>query len=416
MEARRRVVVTGYGAICSLGESSAEIWSNVLEKKIGYGLHELPDKRIKARFFGFMAPRKGRYNGYPRGLMRRMSEFARLALVAAREAVVMAFPGTSPAAVYSPFDCGVIIGTGWGGLDSANENNAEYLRTGYGDSHSTIISMNNAATALTSMYYKLRGIQSTPVAACASGGIAIGEAVEVIRRGHATCMLAGGSESLKEQFNVWSIDVLDALSKEAVDPEKACCPFSLDRSGFILSEGAAVLCLEELESAVRRGATILAEVSGYGNSTDAHDFTAPAPDGQGRVQAMRRALASAGRTPEQIDYINAHGTSTPLNDENETKAIKEVFGVRAPRVKVSSTKSYTGHLIGAAGAMESVLCVKAIEHNIVPATIHLNRPDPSCDLDYTPNEHFTGGRIDSCLNLSFGFGGSNSALVINRVA
>lgn len=416
MTSRKRVVVTGYGAICSLGENTNEIWSAILEKRIGYKIHEFTDSRIKSKFFGFIPPNKNRYSRYPKGLTRRVSEFARLSLVATSEALGMAFGGESPAVVYSPFDCGVIVGTGWGGVDTLNENNNEYKRTEFGSPHTTIQCMNNAGTATISMHYKLRGYQSTPIAACASGNIAIGEAIQVIRRGDAACMIAGGGESMKEQFNVWSVDVLEALSKETVDPIKACCPFNMDRSGFVLSEGAAVLCLEEFESAVRRGAKILAEVSGYGNSTDAFDFTAPAPDAQGRVQAIRRTLRDAGISPEQIDYVNAHGTSTPLNDINESEAIKEALGPWASKVKLSSTKSYTGHLIGAAGAIESVFCIKAIEQNIIPATIHLLKPDPRCDLDYTPNEHVTQAKVDTCLNLSFGFGGANGALIINRVA
>jgi len=220
---------------------------------------------------------------------------------------------------------------------------------------------------------------------------------------------------LKEQFNVWSGAVLEALRKERIDPMKACCPFGMGRSGFVLSEGAAVICLEEFESALRRGAKIFAEVSGYGNSTDAFDFTAPAPDGQGRVQSMWRTLANAKISPDQIDYVNAHGTSTQLNDYNESQAIKEVLGSWASKVKISSTKSYTGHLIGAAGAIESVVCIKAIEQNIIPATINLNDPDPLCNLDFTPNEHVMQAKVDRCLNLSFGFGGANSGLIINRV-
>lgn len=415
MASTKRVVVTGYGAICSLGENSSEIWSNILDKKIGYRIHEFADKRIKAKFYGFMDTNKSRYKGYPKGLIRRLPEFARLSLVAASEAVTMAFSGVSPSDIYSPFDCGVIVGTGWGGMDTVNENNNEYVRTQFGGPYTTIQSMNNAGTAGISMHFKLRGYQSTPIAACASGGIAIGEALQVIRRGDALCMLAGGSESLKEQFNVWSVDVLEALSKEPTDPVKACCPFGMGRSGFVLSEGAAVLCLEEFESAVRRGAKIFAEVSGYGNSTDAFDFTAPAPDAQGRVQSMRRTLASAGILPDEIDYVNAHGTSTQLNDYNESQSIKEALGSWASKVKISSTKSYTGHLIGAAGAIESIFCIKAIEQNVIPATINLTEPDPLCDLDFTPNEHVMQAKIDRCLNLSFGFGGANSGLIINRV-
>jgi 3-oxoacyl-[acyl-carrier-protein] synthase II len=278
------------------------------------------------------------------------------------------------------------------------------------------MSMPSLGTAAVSMQFGLRGYQTTPVAACASGAIAIGEAVEAIRRGDAKMMVAGGSESLREIFNIWSIDVLEALSMEQSDVTRACCPFSQHRSGFVLSEGAAVVCLEDFDSAVARGARILAEITGYGNASDAHDYTAPAPDALGRIRAMKRAIDVAGIRPEEIDYVNAHGTSTQLNDLNESFAIKEVLGPRAAGVRVSSTKSYTGHLIGAAGAIETIFCVKAITERTVPATIHLTHPDPKCaGLDYTPNEHVFDAKVDTCLKLSFGFGGANAALVIKRV-
>lgn len=416
-EHNRRVVITGYGALCSLGANSDQIWRSVVDKKLGYKLHEFSDQRIKAKFFGMIDAEtiRDQHQGFSKGLLRKLSDFAKYALISGREALQAAFAGANPAAHYSPFDCGVIIGTGWGGLDSANANNTEYNQSRFASPFATIMSMNNVATAALSMHFGLKGFQNTPVAACASGAIAIGEAVEVIRRGQARCMLAGGSESLRDVFNVWSIDVLDALSKEVADPSKACCPFSLDRSGFVLSEGAAVVCLEEMESAVARGARILAEVSGYHNCSDAYDFTAPAPDCQGRFQVIAGALREAGMAPGQISYVNAHGTSTPLNDHYETLALKEVMGQAAYEVPISSTKSYTGHLIGAAGAMETIICVKAIENNLIPATINLMRPDPACDLNYAPNQHVTGVPVDACLNLSFGFGGANAALVIKRV-
>ena len=410
---RRRVAITGYGAICSLGENSSEIWEAIMAYRVGYRRHEPSDSSIRARFFGFLDSRADRYRHLPRTLLRRLPEYARLAMVSAHEAVEMAFGG-SPTRAYDPFQCGVAIGTGWGGLDSANCNSNDYRVTKLASSHSTIMSMNNVATAALSMHYKLRGYQTTPVAACASGAIAIGEAIHAIQRGDVRCMLAGGSESLREAFNVWSIDILEALTREPHDPQLACCPFNLGRSGFVLSEGAAVLCLEDLESARERGAQVLAELSGYGNYSDGHDFTAPVPDALGRVHVIRRALENAGRAPSEIDYINAHGTSTPLNDVNESQAIKAAFGEAARKVHISSTKSYTGHLIGAAGAIETLFCTKAIENQVVPATLHLTNPDPACDLDYTPNEHLTDARVNTCMNLSFGFGGANAALVIER--
>ena len=274
--------------------------------------------------------------------------------------------------------------------------------------------MHSVATAAISLNWNIRGYTNTPVAACATGTIAIGDAYEVIRSGRAKVMLAGGSESLKEVFNVWSIDVIQALSKEQSDVRRACCPFSARRSGFVLAEGAAILCIEEREHALARGAHIVGEITGYGNYSDAYDMTAPAADLQARHRAIMRAMGDAGRGPADIGYINLHGTSTPINDVNETNSIKSAFGDAAPGIPMSSTKSYTGHLIGAAGSLETIFCLKAMETGIVPATIHLDEADPDCDLDYTPNRHRHVGRIDAALNLSFGFGGANAALVVAR--
>lgn len=416
-----RVAVTGYGALCSLGSDAQSIWHAICDRRIGYARSELPDARIRARFFGFLdgngllsAPPSGGGVTVNKALWRQLAPFARMALRASAEAMTHA-GGLAPVlSHHGALACGVIIGTGWGGIDAANTHSAQYRKSGLASPFSSLMSMPSAATAAVSQALGLRGYQTTPVAACASGAIAIGEAAEVIRRGAARCMLAGGTESLKELFNIWSIDILDALSKEQEDAQRACCPFSLDRSGFVLSEGAAVLCLEEWEAAQRRGARILGEVAGYGNHSDAYDLTAPAPDREARVAAIDAALAQAGLATTQIDYINAHGTSTPLNDEDESEAIKRSFGDQAPHIPISSTKSYTGHLIGAAGAMESILCLQAMDAQMAPATLHLRRPDPRCDLDYTPNEHRALPRMDACLNLSFGFGGANAALVLTR--
>lgn len=339
--------------------------------------------------------------------------FAKYTAIAAQEAVSMAFNEASPSDIYPDIDCGVIIGTGWGGLDEAYECHDLYRETGSGSPLGSLLTMPNVATAACSLMWNLRGYQNTPVAACATGTIAIGDAAELIRNGRAKMMLAGGAEALNSMTNTWNIDILQALSKEQLDIEKACCPFSKARSGFVLSEGAAVVCLEEMESAISRGARILGEITGYGSYSDARDFTAPAEDMIARVQSIRGALADAGITPGQVDYVNAHGTSTPLNDVNETASIKLALGEAAYRVPVSSTKSYSGHLIAAAGSFETIVCLKTIETGIVPATIHLNDPDPECDLDYVPNTH-RRVKVDTTLNLSFGFGGANAALVIER--
>jgi 3-oxoacyl-[acyl-carrier-protein] synthase II len=382
--------------------------------RVGYKAVEFPDPKINARFFSFMEDRRQRYAGFPKAVLKMLPTFAKNALVASREALTMAFGGSDDIHRYlqSPFDIGAIIGTGWGGTDAVNDNNNDYRDSGLASSFATLMSMHSIGTAAVALNWNLRGYQNTPVAACATGTIAIGDAYEVIRSGRAKVMLAGGSESLKEVFNVWSIDVIQALSKEQHDVRRACCPFSARRSGFVLAEGAAVLCLEEREHALARGATILGEITGYGNYSDAYDMTAPADDLRARHMAIVRAVGPAG--PGRIGYINLHGTSTPINDVNETNTIKSAFGDAAPGIPMSSTKSYTGHLIGAAGSLETIFCLKALETGTIPATIHLDEADPACDLDYTPNRHRQVQRIDAALNVSFGFGGANSALVVER--
>lgn len=411
----KRVVVTGYGAVCALGENVPAIWDAMMDYRIGYSRIDMSGSNVQAKFFGVMTPDRKRYQGLSKSLLKMAPAFARNALVASREALDMAFgAGVAPTAQISPFDIGVIIGTGWGGTDSIIRNHDEYREIGMTTSFATLMSMHSVATGLASLNWNLRGYQNTPIAACATGTMAIGDAFEIIRSGRQKVMLAGGSESLMDPFNVWTIDVTQALSKEQDDPTRACCPFDASRSGFVLSEGAAVLCLEELEHALARNATILGEVTGYANCSDAHDMTAPADDMQARVQVIRRSLADAGRDPDSIGYINAHGTSTPQNDLNETNSLKIALGDTARRIPMSSTKSYTGHLIGAAGSFEAIVCLKAIETGTVPATIHLTNPDRECDLDYTPNVHVTGREIDVAMNLSFGFGGTNCALILEK--
>ena len=408
----RRVVVTGYGAVTPLGMSAEESWAAIMDYRTGYQYYDWREMGIKSHYFG-VVNQEPDLKTVPAAIRRRLPRFARLALSSAREAMAMAFPEGTPADYYDLLDCGTIIGTGWAGQDETQINYEEYLRSKLGSPFGCFISMPNVATAACSLYWGLRGYQNTPIAACATGTIAIGDAFEVIRSGRAKMMLAGGGESLRTSASVWNIDVLGALASEAEDITKASCPFSLDRNGFVLSEGAAVLCLEDRESALARGAKIFGEIKGYGNYSDAFDFSAPAEDKVARVKTIRRALEQAGLDPADIDYINAHGTSTPMNDVNESEAIKEVFGDRARLVPISSTKSYSGHLIAAAGSFESIVCLQALEHQCVPATHNLNAPDPLCDLDYVPegHRHLT---LHNTLNLSFGFGGANAVLVIGK--
>jgi len=413
---KRRVVVTGYGSLTSLGENAAEAWQSIMDYKLGYSRIELGDKNIKANYFALIEPKKERYRSIAKPILRVLPMFARNAVVAATEAMRMAFGDPSRLRdSYDPHACGVIVGTGWGGLDEAYSIRDSYRDTGFGSPYGSLITMPSIASGACSLLWNLRGYQNTVIAACATGTISIGDACEVIRSGRAEMMLAGGSESLRSETNIWNIDVLNALSKESARDNAACCPFDKKRSGFVLAEGAAVLCLEELQQAQKRGATILGEITGYGNYSDASDFISPAEDMSARARTILAALQQAGKRPNEIDYINAHGTSTPLNDVNETNSIKLALGQVAYKIPISSTKSYSGHLISAAGSFESIICLKAIEHRILPGTINLNDPDPACDLNYLPNRHAQVERVDTTLNLSFGFGGTNAALIIERV-
>ncbi|EMB4325071.1 beta-ketoacyl-[acyl-carrier-protein] synthase family protein [Pluralibacter gergoviae] len=410
----RRVVVTGYGAVTPLGASADACWASIMAGRLGYRYVDMSAHGVAARFFGLIDD-EPTLKGVPAAIRRRLPRHGRLSLAAAREAMAMAFGDGHPHDSYDPLACGAIIGTGWGGQDETYEFYDQYQGTGVGSPFGCFFGMPSAATAACSLLWGLRGYQNTPVAACATGTIAVGDAFEVIRSGRASMMLAGAGESLRRDASVWNIDVLGALSRETQQATRACCPFSADRSGFVLSEGAAVLCLEERDAALARGATVLGEIKGYGNYSDAFDFTAPAADKVARVKTIERALAQAEMRPQDIDYINAHGTSTPLNDLNETEAVKMALGEQARQIPISSTKSYTGHLIAAAGSFESIICLQALAHQLMPGTCNLVRPDPACDLDYIADGH-RPGRLNNTLNLSFGFGGANAALIISRSA
>lgn len=408
-----RVVITGYGGVCPLGDNTHQIWQGILNKKHGYSKFDYQDKNIKAKFFGKInEPLKTEW--VSKKILKNAPRFAQLALLAAKEALEMSFNNTSLHKYYPSTECGVIVGTGWGGFDNTAANFFAY-REGSPSIQACFHTMPSIATAAIAVNWNLKGYQSTPVAACATGNIAIGEAYEIIKSGRMSFMLAGGAESTMGHFPVWSIDVLSALSKEQDDLDKACCPFSSERSGFVLSEGSAVVCLESLEHAKKRNAKILGEVIGYANHSDAWaTLTAPAPDMEGKIETVKNALKSSGLECIDIDYINAHGTSTPMNDLSETNVLKAVFGDLAYKIPVSSTKSYTGHLISAAGAMETIFCLKSMKYRIIPATINLKKSDPLCDLNYVPNEHVYHYPIKHALNVNYGFGGANSCLILKE--
>ncbi|HEV8662929.1 MAG TPA: beta-ketoacyl-ACP synthase II, partial [Candidatus Methylomirabilis sp.] len=307
------------------------------------------------------------------------------------------------------------IGTGMGGLPMLVEEQKRLLERGPSRVSPFFIPaiITNLASGWVSMIYGARGPNSCVSTACATGNHAIGDSFRIIQRGEADAMIAGGTEAVVLPLTIAGFASMKALSTRNDDPARASRPFDKDRDGFVMGEGAGVVVLEALETAVKRGAPILAELIGYGMSADAHHITAPAPEGEGAARSMQAALHDAGVRPEEIDYINAHGTSTPYNDRNETQAIKRLFGQHAYRLAVSSTKSMTGHLLGAAGGVEAVATVLALRHGLVPPTINYESPDPDCDLDYVPNKPREVA-IRVALSNSFGFGGTNATLVFRK--
>lgn len=413
---RNRVVITGVGAVCSLGRNVPEIWRSILDYQVGYRRYAHPDPAVSAQFFGRIDDALD-LSLFSKKITKLLPRFAKLGLMSASEALTMAFGDSSSETLdkyYSPFERGVIFGTGWGGQDSTIENNDAYVASGLASPVSNILSMHSVCSGCISINWNFRGYQNTPIAACATSNVSIGDACERIRSGKAKMMLAGGAESITGDYNVWTVDILGALSKATGRAEEACCPFDAKRSGFILSEGGAALCLEALDSALARKATILGEITGYANFSDGYDITAPAEDVMGRYMSISEALRESGSDGHDIDYVNVHGTSTPLNDINETRALKMVFGSQASSVPMSSTKSYTGHLIAAAGAMETIFCLQSIREGIIPATMHLKDRDPECDLDYVPGRHRENAAVNKVLNVNYGFGGVNSALVLEK--
>jgi 3-oxoacyl-[acyl-carrier-protein] synthase II len=346
--------------------------------------------------------------------VKRMDLFIQYAMAAAKTAMDTA--GLDMAAEEAD-RVGVIVGTGLGGLPTLEKYHKILLERGPGRISPFFIPMliANEAPGNIAIQFGLKGPNLSIVTACATGGHSIGDAFRIIQYGDADVMVAGGTEANLTPLTVGGFNALKALSTRNDAPEKASRPFDKDRDGFVIGEGAGIVILEELEHALKRGATIYAEVAGYGYNGDAYHITAPSPDGDGAIRCMRMALKDAGMSPGEVDYINAHGTSTDLNDASETIAIKQVFGDYAYKVPISSTKSMIGHLLGAAGAVEAVFSVLSIRDQVCPPTVNYETPDPECDLDYVPNtarQH----TIDIALSNSFGFGGTNAVLIFRRFA
>ncbi|HEY9527554.1 MAG TPA: beta-ketoacyl-ACP synthase II [Anaerolineales bacterium] len=408
----RRVVVTGMGCISPVGNNVKETWESILAGKSGAAMITHFDaSKHKTRF-------AAEVKGFdPVALFstreaRKMDRFTQFAVAVAIEALDQSGLKIDEK---NRDRVGVVIGTGIGGIGTLLDQ-AEVLRERGPERVSPFLvpmMISDSAPGMLAIRFGARGPNMALATACASGNNAIGEALEMIRRGAADVMIAGGSEAALVPVAMAGMNVMTALSTRNDDPETASRPFDKDRDGFLMGEGAGMLILESLEHAQARGATILGEVSGYGTTDDAHHISAPAENGAGAAIAMKLAVENANLSVSDIEYINAHGTSTPLNDKSETAAIKTVFGEQAYNIPVSSTKSMTGHLLGASGAIEAVFCLLAMREQLLPPTINYHTPDPECDLDYVPNQPRKASPKHVMSN-SFGFGGHNATLIFSR--
>ena len=418
MHKTRRVVITGLGVVSPIGNSIETFWKSLLEGRSGVKRLSCFDPayfncKIGAEVKDFnpsqyLSPKE----------MKRMDRFVQFAVVSAKMALADSKLDMSKE---DPTRFGVMVGSGIGGLHSIETEYCQFLALGPEKGPSRIspflipMLIVNMASGQISITLGLKGPNSTVATACATGNHAIGDAMRIIQRGEADCMMCGGSEAAITQMGFGGFCALKALSTAYnEEPEKASRPFDKNRDGFVIGEGAGVVVLEDMEHALKRNAAIYCEIIGYGMSGDAYHMTAPDPQGDGGIRCLRSAIKDAGVKLEDVDYINAHGTSTIYNDRIETLAIKKVFGDHAKKLAVSSTKSVMGHLLGAAGGVEMVVCALAIKHGIVPPTINYETPDPECDLDYVPNEA-RPAKIRIAMKNSFGFGGKNSILVLKKV-
>ena len=408
----RRVVVTGMGCISPVGNTVNETWKSLLEGKSGAGwITQFDASKHKTRFAAEVKGFDGAalFGARDARKMDRFTQFASAATIEALEQSGLKIDESNRDRV------GVLIGTGIGGISTLLEQ-AEVMRERGPDRVSPFLvpmMISDSAAGMLAIRLGARGPNMAIATACASGNNAIGEAADIIRRGSADVMIAGASEAALVPVAMAGMNVMTALSTRNEDPQSASRPFDRERDGFLMGEGAGILVIESLEHAHGRGANILAEISGYGTTDDAHHISAPAENGAGAAMSMKFALEDAGLSINEIGYINAHGTSTPLNDKSETAAIKTVFGEQAYQIPISSTKSMTGHLLGASGAVEATFCVMAIRDEILPPTINYRTPDPECDLDYVPNRPRKVSPKHVMSN-SFGFGGHNATLIFTR--
>jgi 3-oxoacyl-[acyl-carrier-protein] synthase II len=409
---RRRVVITGLGAVTPVGNTAEEFWTALTQGKSGVG----PITRFDTA--GFPTRIAGEVKGFDalkyvdKKDDRKLDLYLKYAIACAAMAVEDA--GLDPAKEDGD-RFGVLVGSGIGGISTLLESHKVLLDKGPDRVSPFFIPMLiiNMASGLISMRFGARGPNSSVVTACATGNHAIGDATRVIQRGDADVMIAGGAEAIIIPLTIAGFCQMKAMSTRNDEPAKASRPFDAERDGFVCGEGGGLVVLESLEHAVRRDARIYAEVVGYGMTGDAHHMTAPDPEGDGAARAMAAALRDAGVEPTAVGYINAHGTSTPYNDKFETLAIKRVFGEHAKRLPVSSTKSMTGHLLGAAGGIEAIATTLAIHHGVLPPTINYEKPDPECDLDYVPNQARKQD-VEVALSNAFGFGGTNATLAFRK--
>jgi 3-oxoacyl-[acyl-carrier-protein] synthase II len=407
------VAVTGVGLVSPLGIGNEDNWNALVAGKSGVG----PITRFDAT--GFACRIAGEVKGFDPSLyvekkeIKKMDTFIHFAMAAAKFAME---DSGLPVGDDNRERIAVVIGSGIGGLPIIEETQKNYLQKGVRVISPFFITalIANEAAGNVSIKYGLKGPNLATVTACTTGAHAVGEAYRMIQYGDADAAIAGGTESVITPLAVGGFAVMRALSTRNDDPERASRPWDRDRDGFVMGEGAGLVVLEEMEAAKKRGARIYAELVGYGLSGDAFHIAAPSEDGDGPARVMRNALLDAGIEPAEVGYINAHGTSTPMGDKVETIAIKMVFGPHAKKVPISSTKSSTGHLLGAAGGVETAICALALHHGVLPPTINYETPDPECDLDYVPNEA-RRARVQYALSNSFGFGGTNACLVLKAV-
>ncbi|MDR5683940.1 MAG: beta-ketoacyl-ACP synthase II [Armatimonadota bacterium] len=410
---QRRVVITGVGVVTPIGTGKDRFWDALMEGRSGVRTIQSFDPspfptRIAAEVVDFDP-----LAYLDRKEVKRNDRFVQFAVAATRMALEDARFSITP---HNADRVGVVIGSGIGGANTWEQQHRTLLERGPDRVSPFFIPMLilNMAAGMVSILTGARGPNSAVVTACATGGNAIGDAFKIIQRGDADAMIAGGTEAAITALSIAGFCSMKAMSERNDEPHRAVRPFDADRDGFVMGEGAGVVILEELEQARQRGAPIYCEIVGYGMSADAYHITMPDPEGDGAARAMRACLQDAGLRPEDVDYINAHGTSTPYNDKFETMAIKRVFGDHAYRLAVSSTKSMTGHLLGAAGGVELIACALAIHHGRLPPTINYEKPDPECDLDYVPNKA-RSARVRVALSNAFGFGGHNTTLAVRAL-